>query len=135
MGQRAVIKFCVKLKETTTETFEMLRSAYGEESLSRAIAFEWHKRCKGGRELLQDRERKGCPATSRTEEFVKEKQVVNGKFYKEVIKRSMVRVHRVRPEFQESGSWYFLHDSGPAHSSGGVSEFLTKRGIHPTLLI
>jgi hypothetical protein len=37
-------KFCVKLKETTAETFEMLRNVYGEECLSRACLFEWHKR-------------------------------------------------------------------------------------------
>jgi transposase len=50
------------------EAFEMLKSAYGEECLSRSSVFEWHKRFKEGRELLQDDERKGCPSTSRTEE-------------------------------------------------------------------
>jgi hypothetical protein len=35
--------------------------------------------------------------------FVPEKQSVNGEFYKEVIKRLIVRVHRVRPEFQKVG--------------------------------
>jgi hypothetical protein len=35
MEQRAAIKCCAKLKETTTETLEMLRGAYGEECLSR----------------------------------------------------------------------------------------------------
>jgi hypothetical protein len=44
MEQRAVIKFCVKLKKTATETFEMLKSAYGEKCLSRASVFEWCKR-------------------------------------------------------------------------------------------
>jgi hypothetical protein len=34
MEQRAVIKFCVKLKKTATETFEMLKSAHIEECLS-----------------------------------------------------------------------------------------------------
>jgi hypothetical protein len=29
MEQRAAIKFRVKLKKTATETFEMLKSAYG----------------------------------------------------------------------------------------------------------
>jgi hypothetical protein len=38
------------------------------------------------------------------DEFVLEKQTVNGKFHKEMIKRLVARVHRVRPEFQESGS-------------------------------
>jgi transposase len=68
MKQRAAIKFCVKLKKTATETFEMLKSAYGEECLSRTIVFEWHKRFKEERVSLQDDERKGRPSTSRTEE-------------------------------------------------------------------
>jgi transposase len=46
-----------------------------------------------------------------------------------VIKSLVARVHRVRPEFQKSGSWYLLHDKAPAHSSGVVSEFLAKREI------
>jgi hypothetical protein len=62
-------------------------------------------------------------------EFVQEKPAVNRKFYKEVIKRLIARVDRVRPEFQESGSWYLLHYNEPAHSSGVVSELLAKRGI------
>jgi hypothetical protein len=41
--QRAAIKFCVKLKKTATEISEMLKSAYGEERLSRASLVEWHK--------------------------------------------------------------------------------------------
>jgi hypothetical protein len=44
--QRAAIKFCSKLKKTATETFEMLKSAYGEECLSRTGVFEWHKSAK-----------------------------------------------------------------------------------------
>jgi hypothetical protein len=43
MEQRAAIKFCVKLKKTVTETLEMLKSAYGEECLSRTSVCEWHK--------------------------------------------------------------------------------------------
>jgi hypothetical protein len=40
MEKRATIKFCVKLKKPTTETFEMLKSTYGEECLSRTSVFE-----------------------------------------------------------------------------------------------
>jgi hypothetical protein len=46
MEQRLAIKFLVKLKKTATETFEMLKSAYGEEYLSRTSVFEWHERFK-----------------------------------------------------------------------------------------
>jgi hypothetical protein len=76
MEQRAEIKFYVKLNKTATETFEMLKSAYGEECLLRMSAFEWHKMFKEGRESLQDDEWKGRVSTSRTEEFVPEKQTV-----------------------------------------------------------
>jgi hypothetical protein len=48
LEQRAVIKFCAKLKKTATEMFEMLKSAYSEDCLSRTSVFEWHKRFKEG---------------------------------------------------------------------------------------
>jgi hypothetical protein len=68
MEQREAIKFCVKLKKTATETFEMLKSAYGEVSLSKTSVFEWHKWFNEGRRSSQDDERKGRSSTSRTEE-------------------------------------------------------------------
>jgi hypothetical protein len=40
MEQRAAIMFCVKLKKTTTETFEMFKSMYDEKCLSRTSVFE-----------------------------------------------------------------------------------------------
>jgi hypothetical protein len=36
MEQTGEIKFCVKIKKTATETFVILKSAYGEECLSRS---------------------------------------------------------------------------------------------------
>jgi hypothetical protein len=52
MEQRVTIKFCAKLKKIAEETFEMLKSAYGEECLSKRSVFDWHKRFKEGRESL-----------------------------------------------------------------------------------
>jgi hypothetical protein len=43
MEQKSAIRFCVKLKKTTIEAFEMLKSAYGEECLWRTSVFEWQK--------------------------------------------------------------------------------------------
>jgi hypothetical protein len=40
MEQGAAIKYCVKLKKTATETFEMLKNVYGEECFSRTSVFE-----------------------------------------------------------------------------------------------
>jgi hypothetical protein len=62
-------------------------------------------------------------------EFVPEKQTVNGTFYKDVIKILIARVHSVRPKFQESGTWYLLYNNAPAHSLGIRYEFLPKRRI------
>jgi hypothetical protein len=45
MEQRTAITFCVKLKNAATETFEMLKSAYGEECLPRSV-IELNKRFK-----------------------------------------------------------------------------------------
>jgi hypothetical protein len=69
-------------------------------------------------------------------EFVPEKRMVSGQFYKEMFKRLIAGVHRVRPGFQESRSWYLLHDNAPAHSpsfwrNGGSPCY----PIHPTPLI
>jgi hypothetical protein len=38
-------------------------------------------------------------------------------------------VHVFRPEFQESGSWCFVHGNASAHASRLASQFLAKRGI------
>jgi hypothetical protein len=147
MEQRAVITFCVKLKKTATETFEMLKSVYSEECLSRTSVFEWHKRFKEAQKVKMQKSRVKTMLTAIFyaegiihHKFVPEKQTVIGKFYKEVIKRLIARVHCVRPEFQESGSWHLLHDNALAHSSDTVSEFWRNKGflccpIHPTLLI
>ena len=41
--QRYVIKFGVKLNKSATETFVSLTEAYGNATLSRTVAFKWHK--------------------------------------------------------------------------------------------
>jgi hypothetical protein len=53
MEQRAAIKFYVKLEKTATETFEVLKSAYGEECFPRTSVLEWHKTFREGRESLK----------------------------------------------------------------------------------
>jgi hypothetical protein len=49
--------------------FEMLKSSYGEECLSRTGVFKWHERFKEGQESLQDDGWKGHLSISRTEEL------------------------------------------------------------------
>ena len=49
--QSCAIKFCVKLGESTTVTYEKLQRAYEE---SRAQVFRWHKSFLEGRKQVED---------------------------------------------------------------------------------
>lgn len=51
--QRYAVKFCVRLGKTATETFQMMRTAYGDYCMSRAARFRWHKAFKDGRESCE----------------------------------------------------------------------------------
>jgi hypothetical protein len=42
--QRENVKFCQKLDKSSSETFQMMKQAYGEEALGRSAVFKWHKR-------------------------------------------------------------------------------------------
>ena len=66
LEQRANIKFSVKLGKSGAETFEMIRRAYGNETMCRATCFELHARFKRGRRSLEDDESSGRPSTSST---------------------------------------------------------------------
>lgn len=73
--QRTRIKFCFKLGKSA-KTFEMLSTAYGEQTMSRARVFE--------RTSIESDQRSGRPSTSRNEdvgivhhEYVPRGQTVN----------------------------------------------------------
>ena len=57
--QRCAIKFCVKLGESATVTYEMLQRAYREHSISRAQVFTRHKSFLEGRVKEKDEPRAG----------------------------------------------------------------------------
>ena len=65
--QRINLKFLAKLGKTPSECFALLQQVYKEETMSRARAFEWHKRFREGREECEDDQRSGRPVTSRTD--------------------------------------------------------------------
>ncbi|KAB0370639.1 hypothetical protein FD755_017048 [Muntiacus reevesi] len=71
LEQRISIKFCVKLNKSASETHHLLKEAYGNEVMSRARVFDWHKRFKEGREDIRDDARSGRPVTHRTDENIK----------------------------------------------------------------
>jgi hypothetical protein len=76
-SERVNIKFLVKLKKSATETFQLLTEAYGEDCMSRARVFEWHKRFSEGRESVKDDDRPGRPRTAVTDDNIE--KVPDGK--------------------------------------------------------
>ena len=68
--QRCAIKFCVKLGEYTTVTYEKLQRAYGEHFLSRAQVFRWHKSFLEDQEQVEEEPLAGRPSTSKTDDNV-----------------------------------------------------------------
>jgi len=52
--QRCVIKFCVKLNKSATETFDIIREAYKDEAMYKTRVFEWHKQFENGRKDVED---------------------------------------------------------------------------------
>jgi len=55
-----------------TETFKLLTESYGEDCMSRARVFEWHKRFLEGRESVKDDDCPGCPRTAYNIEKVRD---------------------------------------------------------------
>ena len=68
--QRVCVKSCFKLGKTFTETFQMLRQAYGEDCLSRSQRHEWYQRFKSGRTSVEDDPKSGWPSTSMDDDHV-----------------------------------------------------------------
>jgi transposase len=69
-AQRICVKFCVKIEKSVTETFEMLKIAFGEDAICRTQTYEWWKRFKEGRTSVDDDQRSGRPSTSKTDDNV-----------------------------------------------------------------
>ena len=70
--QPFAVKFCVKLGKSTTETFAMLNTDYGDVAMKRATCFRWHKRFKNGRLSVEDNERSGRSFTSTDDSHIDE---------------------------------------------------------------
>ena len=70
LEEQYAIKFCFKLGKNTTETYEMLQTAFRPSCMNRASVFEWHKRFKEARESVRDDERRGRGKEVNTPELI-----------------------------------------------------------------
>ncbi|PNF31131.1 hypothetical protein B7P43_G15526 [Cryptotermes secundus] len=64
--QRVCIKFCFKLGETTPEMHQMLKQAFGDNSLGQTQIYDWYKHFKNGRTSTDDDDHLGWPSTGTT---------------------------------------------------------------------
>jgi len=64
--QRVCIKFCVRLGKTGSETFEMLKHAFGDSCMSHSRTFEWFGHFKNGRTSTANDDRSGRPSKATT---------------------------------------------------------------------
>jgi hypothetical protein len=74
--QRVCMKFCLKLAKTFTETFRMLKQAYGEDYFSRTQNYEWYHRFKSVRTSTEDDPKTGRPSTSVDDDHVEKVRAV-----------------------------------------------------------
>ncbi|XP_054711183.1 protein GVQW3-like [Uloborus diversus] len=70
MELRAKIKFCFKLGKSAAETFELMKTVYGSEVLSRKNVFKWYARFRDGRDSLEDDPRPGHSVTVRNDKNI-----------------------------------------------------------------
>ena len=71
LEERYAIKLCFKLgKNATTETYEMLQTAFRPSCMNRASVFECHKRFKKSRGSVRDDDRCGRSKEVRTLELI-----------------------------------------------------------------
>jgi histone-lysine N-methyltransferase SETMAR len=63
-------------------------------------------------------------------EFVPPCQSANKDYYEEVLPHLVQRIRRVRrPQFQERGSWFLLHENARPHTAVSIKQFLAKQWI------
>ena len=70
LQQRMNIKFLAKLGKSGNEIREMLVQVYGNNAMKKTTVYKWVKHFSEGRGSVNDEERSGRPATSRTEENI-----------------------------------------------------------------
>ena len=70
LEERYAKKICFKLGKNPTETYGILRTAFGLSCINRTSVFEWHKRFKEDRESMRDDERFGRSKEVNTPELI-----------------------------------------------------------------
>ena len=93
--QRVCIKFCVKLGKTGSETFEMLKQAFGDSCMSRSRTFERFGCFKNGRTSTANDDRSDRPSTATTSSKVEQVRAAVNQDRRRIIQISVQRLELV----------------------------------------
>ncbi|XP_060596511.1 protein GVQW3-like [Ruditapes philippinarum] len=74
---RTIIKFCVNLGKTPTQTQKMLETAKVRPLVCRSLVFKWHKRFRDGREDIEDDKGRGRKSTLTAASIKEVKDVID----------------------------------------------------------
>ncbi|GFW73328.1 protein GVQW3 [Trichonephila clavipes] len=74
--QRICIRFCFKVGQRGIETYEMMKTVLGDETMSCARVCEWFRRFKEGRQSMNCDPRSGRPSTTRDEDKIAQVKAV-----------------------------------------------------------
>ncbi|XP_037515701.1 protein GVQW3-like [Rhipicephalus sanguineus] len=76
LEQRYCIKFCQKLGDSQVETIGKIKTAFGDDAMSRTQIKEWYNRFKDGRTSVESEPRSGRPSTCRNDQVIAEVNAV-----------------------------------------------------------
>ncbi|XP_037504875.1 protein GVQW3-like [Rhipicephalus sanguineus] len=76
LEQRYCIKFCQKLGDSQVETIGNIKTAFGDDAMSRTQIKEWYNRFKDGRTSVESEPRSGRPSTCRNDQVIAEVNAV-----------------------------------------------------------
>jgi len=128
--QRCVIEFCVKLGKSGNETLEMLRQAYGGETLGRAAVFQWWRHFKDGKHASDRQSTFWLQLFFDVhgmilQHWVSSGQTVNGDYYANVLKTHLCgAMRKKRPDLLKK-QWFLLQDNARPHIATVASAALT----------
>jgi hypothetical protein len=138
--QRVCITFCQKLGKTATETYEMLRQAFGETALRRSKTFKWYSRFKNGHTSVNDDPHTGRLSTARTNKTVdRVNAVIRGNrclTIREIADEISLSSGTCQAILMQdlgmrrvSAKHVLRHDNAPCHATLSVREFFAKHSI------
>ena len=69
LEQRSEIKFCIANKKSRQETFEMLKTAFGNNAMKKIALYKWYSKFEQGDNYVTGEQRPGRPSSISTKKF------------------------------------------------------------------